>query len=1416
MEDKGETRIFALGALYLSLCKEGSLCPNASKKFNTRELKAILCHYKVTYNQPIQRPELEKLYEKLKKERNSTLSNLNASPNFHKETNKIIKTLYPPEALIPEIAPNLRRSTRLKLKPQLDKQQKVLPHTGLGRIQTQLLPISAPPKPFSASKRKSTTLESEHLPTKRKRVEKSHYQPKLDDQGQLSLHEKQCQPSSQLEESARSEVFNPAATASGCILKGILRTKSSNVQQALNQFSNLAADRVSLLHETSPFQEAHLCCGQSTLVDGHAHYKSPASKTDNYKSNTSQPKRSVDNFNHKKNLIHVDDSPPHVDNSPPHVDNSLPHVEDSPPLVDDSPPHVDDSPPQNPTPRPEFPAGSQSLNKAEVALDNLTQSSSKSKKRSSTPKSLSDLELKKILRLHLRDFKCTYNRSRLVTCYERLVAKKKLQEDKCIKKLRLSQHGPSGVYSSGYLINRSYNKFRHKHRTPHLSQASLKPPLSINHSLGDTEAGGVGFRPPLSINHSLGDTEAGGAGFVYVRTNNVHNELTKPSEEAPLITHLDDCLLPITQPENDLGPKTLSINTSVKDQLSANYESEALDNCYFPKDKQILIDSHNALDISQISVASFKHHVESVTATTEASDNRGPSPSDISKNDFERLECFAPDAATLDLCQAANGILPVVLSTVASLTEDPKITKNTLKSNYALTETTSNSGPSTLGTSVSPESLGALSTKHNSTLVEIAIQADPKEPNEPNEAHSSDEKTLALSSEVFVHVPTGPTSMCANSSSNASPIHAEAIPFGDNILSELQSVTHLHRWKSIKQQNQNLVAWPYVETLTTAQIREYLDLHFYSYENGNCRPHLVSLYNILVSSKTKPKPFKKSTEKRLKSCLKPSSCRSNLSFPDAATEIPNSSTRVMNEGSSSGKSTKGIKHSKRSISEIEALSGNSEDDQMLSANIASTRRRSRTRTAISSSSSLQNSSSTSRHYQTAEQTGFVLNQPSTVITPSFQVEPSSGRNHLSLPIDISTAPQFPSTAPQFPSPPSKGGNEELSPVQLAESTKLNKRGFSEIETLPDPKELSVSEMKLYLKRWDVPFGKHEKRQKIKTLYSCLVAQKKQALKVSHKRLKSCANQSTIYSSEDDQMLSANIASTRRRSRTRTAISSSSSLQNSSSTSRHYQTAEQTGFVLDQPSTVITPSFQVEPSSGRNHLSLPLDISPAPDVPSSSSKGGNEDMSPVQLIEGTKQNKQSIPEVKELPGNKNERYSQLVALYRILAEKINKRIQKPSCFEGSRGPQLVRQLSTQLRLKQPQENIEVQPLIIANDHLSENSRGSVCSSNNQFFPPDHNHQKNLPGNPSTSRVSLWRTQVLSSADEDTALQETLYLKETFQELVNQNKDVIDRLDSLVEGVKSLSIRAQELPSKPGSQPTGNPSNIPRGGPLHCIY
>ncbi|CAH7671513.1 hypothetical protein PPACK8108_LOCUS6284 [Phakopsora pachyrhizi] len=311
------------------------------------------------------------------------------------------------------------------------------------------------------------------------------------------------------------------------------------------------------------------------------------------------------------------------------------------------------------------------------------------------------------------------------------------------------------------------------------------------------------------------------------------------------------------------------------------------------------------------------------------------------------------------------------------------------------------------------------------------------------------------------------------------------------------------------------------------------------------------------------------------------------------------------------------------------------------------------------------------------------------------------------------------------------------------------------------------------------------------------------------------------------------------SRTQTAISSSSSLQNSSSPSRHYQRAEQTGFVLDQPSTVITPSFQVEPSSGQNHLSLPLDISTAPDVPSSSSKGGNEDMSPVQLIEGTKQNKQSIPKVtnrhkifidvktltieqiKECLKNysylfsKNERYSQLVALYCILAKKINKKSQKPSCFEGSRGPQLVRQLSSQLRLKQPQENIEVQPLIIANDHLSENSRGSVCSSNNQFLPPDLNHQKNLPGNPSTSKVSSWRTQVLSSANEDTALQETLYLKETFQELVNQNKDVIDRLDSLVKGVKSLSIGAQELPSKPGSQPTGNPSNIPQGGPLHTL-
>ncbi|CAH7667969.1 hypothetical protein PPACK8108_LOCUS2418 [Phakopsora pachyrhizi] len=489
----------------------------------------------------------------------------------------------------------------------------------------QLLPIPAPPKPFSASKRKSTPLESKHLPTKRKRVEKCHYQSKLDDQGQLSLHEKPCQPSSQLEESARSDVFNPAATASGCILKGILHTKSSNVQQALNQFSNLATERVSLLHETLPTQEAHLCCGQSTLVDGHAHYKSPASKTDNYKSNTSQPKRSVDNFNHKKNLIHVDNRPP-----------------------------------QNPTPRPEFPARSQSLNKAEVALDNPTQSSNKSKKQSISVfewparKSLLDLELKKILRLHLWDFKCTYNWSPLVTCYERLVAKKKLQEDKCIKKLRQSQHGPSGVYSSGYLINCSYNKFRHKHRTPHLSQASLKPPLSINHSLGDTEAGGVGFQPPLSINNSLGDTEAGGAGFVYVQTNN------------------------------------------------------------------ILIDSHKALDISQISVASFKHQVESVTATTEASDNRGPLPSDISKNDFKRLECFAPDAATLDLCQAANGILPVVLSTIASLIEDPKITKNTLKSNYALTETTSNSGPSTLGTSVLPKSVVALSTKHNSLLVEIA------------------------------------------------------------------------------------------------------------------------------------------------------------------------------------------------------------------------------------------------------------------------------------------------------------------------------------------------------------------------------------------------------------------------------------------------------------------------------------------------------------------------------------------------------------------------------------------------------------------------------------------------------------------------------------------------------------------------
>ncbi|KAI8447101.1 hypothetical protein BY996DRAFT_6421509 [Phakopsora pachyrhizi] len=372
----------------------------------------------------------------------------------------------------------------------------------------QLLPIPAPPKPFSASKRKSTPLESKHLPTKRKRVEKCHYQSKLDDQGQLSLHEKPCQPSSQLEESARSDVFNPAATASGCILKGILHTKSSNVQQALNQFSNLATERVSLLHETLPTQEAHLCCGQSTLVDGHAHYKSPASKTDNYKSNTSQPKRSVDNFNHKKNLIHVDNRPP-----------------------------------QNPTPRPEFPARSQSLNKAEVALDNPTQSSNKSKKQS-------------------------------------IIAKKKLQEDKCIKKLRQSQHGPS--------------------------------------------------------------------------------------------------------------------------------------------DKQILIDSHKALDISQISVASFKHQVESVTATTEASDNRGPLPSDISKNDFKRLECFAPDAATLDLCQAANGILPVVLSTIASLIEDPKITKNTLKSNYALTETTSNSGPSTLGTSVLPKSVVALSTKHNSLLVEIA------------------------------------------------------------------------------------------------------------------------------------------------------------------------------------------------------------------------------------------------------------------------------------------------------------------------------------------------------------------------------------------------------------------------------------------------------------------------------------------------------------------------------------------------------------------------------------------------------------------------------------------------------------------------------------------------------------------------
>ncbi|CAH7685344.1 hypothetical protein PPACK8108_LOCUS19844 [Phakopsora pachyrhizi] len=156
------------------------------------------------------------------------------------------------------------------------------------------------------------------------------------------------------------------------------------------------------------------------------------------------------------------------------------------------------------------------------------------------------------------------------------------------------------------------------------------------------------------------------------------------------------------------------------------------------------------------------------TATKEASDNCGSLPSAISKNDLELLECFVPDAATLDLCQAANGIQPPILSTIAPLTEDPRITQNTLKSNYTLAEATSNSGPSTLGTSVLPKSLVALSTKHNSTLTEIAIQADPKEHNEPNEAHSFDKKTLAPSSKVFLHIPTGPTSICANSTSNAS------------------------------------------------------------------------------------------------------------------------------------------------------------------------------------------------------------------------------------------------------------------------------------------------------------------------------------------------------------------------------------------------------------------------------------------------------------------------------------------------------------------------------------------------------------------------------------------------------------------------------------------------------------------------
>ncbi|CAH7668847.1 hypothetical protein PPACK8108_LOCUS3409 [Phakopsora pachyrhizi] len=174
---------------------------------------------------------------------------------------------------------------------------------------------------------------------------------------------------------------------------------------------------------------------------------------------------------------------------------------------------------------------------------------------------------------------------------------------------------------------------------------------------------------------------------------------------------------------------------------------------------------------------------------------------------------------------------------------------------------------------------------------------------------------------------------------------------------------------------------------------------------------------------------------------------------------------------------------------------------------------------------------------------------------------------------------------------------------------------------------------------------------------------------------------------------------------------------------------------------MSPNFQVDPYSGQYHLNLPFDISTAPQVPSSPSKGSNEDVCPVQLTEGKKQNKQSIPEVEGLPGNKNERYSQLVALYRISAKKIEKTIQKLSCSEGSRGPQLCSQLSTQLGLKQLQQQMEVHPLIITNGNLSEISWGSVCSSNDQFLPADHNHQKNLPENCSTSNVPSWRIQTL---------------------------------------------------------------------------